>query len=38
LNFPINAYWSPRKDGHVVGVLFGFNSAKTKKKIRTSEK
>lgn len=37
LNFPINAYWSPRKDGHVVGLLFGFNSAKTKKKIRNDE-
>jgi TolB-like protein len=34
LNFPINLYWSPRKDGHVVGLLCGFNSAKTKRKIK----
>lgn len=31
INFPINAYISPRKDGTVVGVMFGFNVAKNKK-------
>lgn len=31
LNFPINAYISPRKEGTVIGVLFGFNVANAKK-------
>jgi len=31
INFPVNAYVSPRKDGTVVGVIFGFNVARRKK-------
>lgn len=33
LNFPINAYISPRKEGTVVGIILGFNVAKKKKNI-----
>lgn len=32
INFPINIYVSPRKEGTVVGLLFGFNVANSKKK------
>jgi TolB-like protein len=31
INFPINVYVSPRKEGTVVGLMFGFNVAKTRK-------
>jgi len=33
INFPINAYISPRKDGTVVGLMFGFNVAQNKRKV-----
>ena len=32
INFPINIYVSPRKDGTVVGIILGFNVARRKKK------
>lgn len=31
LNIPVNLYYSPRKEGSVVGLSFGFNIAKTKR-------
>lgn len=31
LNMPVNIYFSPRKDGNVVGLTFGFNVAKRPK-------
>lgn len=31
LNVPVNLYFSPRKDGNILGLSFGFNIAKTKK-------
>lgn len=31
INFPVNAYVSPRKDGTVVGLMFGFNVAQSKR-------
>lgn len=34
INFPINIYVSPRKDGTTVGLIFGFNVARSKKKVR----
>ncbi len=32
INFPINAYISPRKEGTVVGIMLGFNVANARKK------
>ena len=32
INFPVNFYVSPSKDGTVVGLMFGFNVARSKKK------
>jgi len=29
LNIPVNAYFSPRKEGNVFGLTFGFNVSKT---------
>lgn len=31
LNVPVNIYWNPRKEGHVVGLTVGFNVASTPK-------
>ncbi len=31
LNIPVNIYYSPRKDGSIVGLSFGFNIAKTRR-------
>jgi len=31
LNLPLNLYYSPRKEGSVVGLSFGFNIAKTRR-------
>jgi TolB-like protein len=31
LNIPVNLYYSPRKEGSVLGLSFGFNIAKTKR-------
>ncbi len=31
LNIPLNVYFSPRKDGHVLGASFGFNIYKKRK-------
>jgi len=31
LNIPVNLYYSPKKEGSVLGLSFGFNIAKTKK-------
>lgn len=33
INFPLNIYVSPRKEGTVIGLLFGFNVANSRKKI-----
>ncbi|MCK5845824.1 MAG: hypothetical protein KAG84_00175 [Bacteroidales bacterium] len=32
INFPVNFYISPSKDGTVMGLMFGFNVARSKKK------
>ncbi len=34
INFPINVYCSPRKEGTVVGLVFGFNVASKKKNLK----
>lgn len=31
LNVPVNIYWNPKKDGHVIGLTVGFNVANTPK-------
>ena len=31
INFPLNVYISPRKDGTTIGLIFGFNIARAKK-------
>ncbi len=33
LNIPVNLYFSPRKEGNVFGLTFGFNVAKTKRPV-----
>jgi len=35
INFPVNVYISPRKEGTVVGLMLGFNVARSKKKSKT---
>jgi hypothetical protein len=33
LNIPVNAYFSPRKEGNVFGLSFGFNVSKTNRPV-----
>ena len=35
INFPVNFYVSPSKEGMVMGLMFGFNVARSKKKARS---